>query len=128
MCVNRSFAGSAKGHYTAIIMAKKGKKNKKAASGEATLATNRRARHDYKILEEYECGIVLLGTEIKSLREGKISLNDAFATIDDGEVYLRNLHIPEYSMGSWTNHSPRRTCKLAAPPRNRQALRAGAQW
>ena len=79
-------------------MAKKGKKNKKAASGEATLATNRRARHDYKILEEYECGIVLLGTEIKSLREGKISLNDAFATIDDGEVYLRNLHIPEYSM------------------------------
>ena len=93
-------------------MAKKGKKNKKAASGEATLATNRRARHDYKILEEYECGIVLLGTEIKSLREGKISLNDAFATIDDGEVYLRNLHIPEYSMGSWTNHSPRRTRKL----------------
>ncbi|MGO2612948.1 SsrA-binding protein, partial [Corynebacterium flavescens] len=55
-------------------MAKKGKKDKKAASGEATLATNRRARHDYKILEEYECGIVLLGTEIKSLREGKISL------------------------------------------------------
>ena len=93
-------------------MAKKGKKNKKAASGDAMLATNRRARHDYKILEEYECGIVLLGTEIKSLREGKISLNDAFATIDDGEVYLRNLHIPEYSMGSWTNHSPRRTRKL----------------
>lgn len=92
-------------------MAKKAKK-KKAASGEATLATNRRARHDYKILDEFECGIVLLGTEIKSLREGKISLNDAFATIDNGEVFLRNLHIPEYSMGHWTNHTPRRTRKL----------------
>ncbi|WP_301200077.1 SsrA-binding protein SmpB [Corynebacterium stationis] len=95
-------------------MAKKGKKKKNAvgADGTQTLATNRRARHDYKILEEFECGIVLLGTEIKSLREGKISLTDAFATVDNGEVFLRNLHIPEYSMGSWTNHSPKRTRKL----------------
>lgn len=94
-------------------MAKKGKKNKAVgADGTVTLATNRRARHDYRILEEYECGIALLGTEIKSLREGKISLTDAFATIDDGEMWLRNLHIPEYSMGTWTNHSPRRTRKL----------------
>lgn len=95
-------------------MAKKGKKNSKAvgADGTITLATNRRARHDYTIIDEYECGIVLLGTEIKSLREGKISLNDAFATIDNGEVFLRNLHIPEYSLGSWTNHSPKRTRKL----------------
>ena len=97
-----------------FVMAKKGKKKKNAvgADGTQTLATNRRARHDYKILEEFECGIVLLGTEIKSLREGKISLTDAFATVDNGEIFLRNLHIPEYSMGSWTNHSPKRTRKL----------------
>ena len=95
-------------------MAKKGKKKKQAVSadGTITLATNRRARHDYKILDTVECGIVLVGTEIKSLRDGKISLNDAFATIDRGEVFLRNLHIPEYSYGHWTNHSPKRTRKL----------------
>ena len=95
-------------------MAKKGKKKKQAVSadGTITLATNRRARHDYKILDTVECGIVLVGTEIKSLRDGKISLNDAFATIDKGEVFLRNLHIPEYSYGHWTNHSPKRTRKL----------------
>lgn len=56
--------------------------------------------------------MVLVGTEVKSLREGKASLVDAFATIDDGEVWLRNLHIPEYSRGYWTNHSPRRVRKL----------------
>src|SRR5690625_2863988 len=95
-------------------MAKKGKKKKNAvgANGSKTLETRLCASHDYKILEEFECGIVLLGTEIKSLREGKISLTDAFATVDNGEVFLRNLHIPEYSMGSWTNHSPKRTRKL----------------
>ena len=89
-------------------MAKKKKKNQ----DRSVLATNRRARHDYHILETYECGIVLVGTEIKSLREGKVSIADAFATVDEGEVWLRNLHIPEYSMGSWTNHSPKRTRKL----------------
>ena len=94
-------------------MAKKGKKKKGAvADNNSTLATNRRARHDYTILDTVECGMVLVGTEIKSMREGKISLTDAFATIDDGEVYIRNLHIPEYSQGSWTNHSPKRTRKL----------------
>ncbi len=94
-------------------MAKKAKKKKGAvADNNSTLATNRRARHDYTILDTLECGMVLVGTEIKSMREGKISLADAFATIDDGEVYIRNLHIPEYSQGSWTNHSPKRTRKL----------------
>lgn len=87
-----------------------GKKKKKQGSN--VIATNRKARHDYKILDTYEAGIVLVGTEIKSLREGKASLQEAFATIDDGEVWLRNLHIPEYSMGHWTNHSPRRNRKL----------------
>lgn len=86
------------------------KKKKKAPS--PIVATNRKARHDYHILETYECGVVLVGTEVKSLREGKCSLADAFATIDNGEVWLRNLHIPEYSMGHWTNHNPRRVRKL----------------
>ena len=85
---------------------------KKKPQDRSVLATNRRARHDFTILETYECGVVLLGTEIKSLREGKVSIADAFATVDEGEVWLRNLHIPEYSMGSWTNHSPKRTRKL----------------
>lgn len=88
------------------------KKKKKITNLNPTIATNRKARHDYNILETYECGMVLVGTEVKSLREGKASLVDAFATIDDGEVWLRNLHIPEYSRGHWTNHSPRRVRKL----------------
>ena len=90
-----------------FIMGKKKKKH-----GSNLIASNRKARHDYTILDTYEAGIVLVGTEIKSLREGKASLVEAFATIDNGEVWLRNLHIPEYSMGSWTNHSPRRHRKL----------------
>ncbi|WP_448852540.1 SsrA-binding protein SmpB [Corynebacterium sp. 335C] len=89
------------------------KKSKKAkANRNPVIATNRRARHDYVILDTWECGVALVGTEVKSLREGKASLVDAFATIDDGEVWLRGLHIPEYSHGSWTNHSPRRNRKL----------------
>lgn len=88
------------------------KKKKKTTNLNPTIATNRKARHDYNILETYECGMALVGTEVKSLREGKASLVDAFATIDDGEVWLRNLHIPEYSRGHWTNHSPRRVRKL----------------
>ncbi len=76
------------------------------------VAQNRKARHDYNILNTYEAGIVLGGTEVKSLREGRASLADAFATVDDGEVWLRNAHIPEYSHGTWTNHTARRTRKL----------------
>lgn len=89
----------------------------KKASGKSgparqIVASNRKARHNYSILETFEAGIVLLGTEVKSLRDGKASLVDAYATVDDGEVWLRNLHIPEYHHGSWTNHEPRRTRKL----------------
>jgi SsrA-binding protein len=76
------------------------------------IASNRKARHDYTILDTYEAGVVLTGTEVKSLRQGRASLVDGFATIDDGEVYLRNVHIPEYEQGSWTNHEPRRVRKL----------------
>ncbi|MFY9807387.1 MAG: SsrA-binding protein SmpB [Pseudonocardiaceae bacterium] len=80
--------------------------------GRKVIASNRRARHDYEIMDTYEAGIVLTGTEVKSLRAGRASLTDAFASVDDGEVWLRNLHIAEYSQGSWTNHEPRRTRKL----------------
>jgi len=80
--------------------------------GRKAIATNRKARHNYAILDTYEAGVALVGTEVKSLREGKASLVDAYATVDDGEVWLRGLHIPEYGHGSWTNHAPRRTRKL----------------
>jgi len=80
--------------------------------GQKVIVSNRKARHDYSIIDTYECGLVLFGTEVKSLREGKASLADAFATVDDGEVWLRNVHIPEYTQGTWTNHTPRRTRKL----------------
>ena len=80
--------------------------------GRKLIAQNRKARHDYNIHDTYEAGIVLGGTEVKSLREGRASLVDAFATVDEGEVWLRNAHIPEYSHGTWTNHTARRTRKL----------------
>ncbi|WP_026421337.1 SsrA-binding protein SmpB [Actinokineospora inagensis] len=78
----------------------------------ATIATNRKARHDYAVLDTVEAGVVLVGTEVKSLRDGKVSLVDSFATVDDGEIWLRGLHIGEYAMGTWTNHAPRRVRKL----------------
>lgn len=81
-------------------------------TGRKLIAQNKKARHDYTIVDVYEAGLVLTGTEVKSLRLGRASLVDGFATIDDGEMYLRNVHIPEYEQGSWTNHEPRRTRKL----------------
>jgi SsrA-binding protein len=80
--------------------------------GRKVIASNRKARHDYSIVDTYECGVVLVGTEVKSLREGKASMADSFATVEHGEVWLRNLHIPEYALGTWTNHEPRRPRKL----------------
>ena len=80
--------------------------------GRSLIAQNRKARHDYAILDTYEAGVALVGTEVKSLRLGRASLVDAYATVDDGEVWLRGLNIPEYTLGSWTNHEPRRTRKL----------------
>ena len=82
------------------------------SSNNRVVATNRKARHNYSILETFEAGVALMGTEVKSLRDGQASLADAFATVDDGEIWLRNLHIPEYHHGSWTNHAPRRNRKL----------------
>ena len=81
-------------------------------TGRKLIAQNRKARHDYSIVDVYEAGVMLTGTEVKSLRLGRASLVDGFATIDDGEVFLRNVHIPEYEQGSWTNHEPRRVRKL----------------
>ena len=80
--------------------------------GRKVIAQNKRARHDYAVLEEFEAGVALVGTEVKSLRLGRASLTDAYATVDDGEVWLRAAHIPEYSHGTWTNHTARRTRKL----------------
>ena len=80
--------------------------------GQKLIASNRKARHDYAILDTYEAGLALLGTEVKSLRAGRASLVDAFAQEKDGELYLYGLHIPEYAHGTWTNHEPRRTRKL----------------
>src|SRR5688500_19681153 len=76
------------------------------------LARNKRARHDYHILETWEAGVVLSGTEVKSLRQGKANLTDAYATVRDGEVFLLNLHISPYEQGNQFNHDPTRTRKL----------------
>ena len=80
--------------------------------GNKVIARNRRALHDYAVEDTYEAGIALTGTEVKSLRAGRASLADGFALVSDGEVWLHNVHIPEYAMGTWTNHLPRRTRKL----------------
>ena len=80
--------------------------------GQKFVAQNKRARHDYHIDDTYEAGMVLVGTEVKSLRQGRASLVDGFAEVDGGEVWLHNVHIPEYTQGTWTNHSARRKRKL----------------
>jgi SsrA-binding protein len=81
-------------------------------SSDRLIAQNRRASHDYFILETVETGIVLVGTEVKSLRAGKASLAEAYATIDNGEVFLRQMHIPPYVQGNRWNVDPVRTRKL----------------
>jgi SsrA-binding protein len=76
------------------------------------VAQNKKARHDYAIDETFEAGIVLTGTEVKSLRQGRASLIDAYAAIQDGELWMFGAHIPEYTEGTWNNHTPRRARKL----------------
>ncbi len=80
--------------------------------GRKLIAQNKKARHDYAIEDVFEAGLVLQGTEVKSLREGRASLVDGFVEIDGGEAWLHGVHIPEYSNGTWTNHSARRKRKL----------------
>lgn len=80
--------------------------------GRKVIAQNKKAYHDYFIEDTYEAGLVLTGTEVKSLRAGRASLVDGFATFRNGEMYLHSVHIPEYNSGTWTNHEPRRIRKL----------------
>ncbi|MCW5252750.1 MULTISPECIES: SsrA-binding protein SmpB [unclassified Streptomyces] len=80
--------------------------------GRKLIAQNKKARHDYQILDTYEAGLVLTGTEVKSLRQGRASLVDGFVQMDGHEAWLYNVHVPEYSQGTWTNHSARRKRKL----------------
>ena len=92
--------------------------------GRKVIAQNKKARHDYSIEDVFECGIVLTGTEVKSLRMGRASLIDGFAMVDKGELWLSGVHIPEYTQGTWTNHTPRRDRKVlvhAAEIRNLSA-------
>jgi SsrA-binding protein len=83
-----------------------------AEDGKKIIASNRRARHDYAIEDVVEAGLVLTGTEVKSLRAGRATLTDGFGQITDGEAWLHGVHIPQYTQGTWTNHEPRRTRKL----------------
>ena len=80
--------------------------------GQKMIAQNKKARHDYLIEDTYEAGLVLMGTEVKSLRQGRASLVDGFVDIDGHEAWLHGVHIPEYTQGTWTNHSARRKRKL----------------
>lgn len=80
--------------------------------GQKLIAQNKKARHEYLIEDTYEAGLVLTGTEVKSLRQGRASLVDGFVDFDGGEAWLLSVHIPEYSQGTWTNHSARRKRKL----------------
>jgi SsrA-binding protein len=80
--------------------------------GQKVVASNRKARHDYHIEDVYEAGLVLTGTEVKSLRAGRASLVDGYGNIENGEAWLENVHIPEYVQGTWTNHSTRRRRKM----------------
>ena len=95
---------------------------KKGADGEKTVASNRKATHDYQILDHFECGIVLTGDEVKSLRGGRASLNEAFARVRDGEVWLEGMHIPPYEQGDVKRHLPMRPRKLLLHRREIQRL------
>ena len=79
---------------------------------EKTIATNRKAYRDYAIQDRFEAGLVLTGTEIKSIREGRVNLQDSFARLEDGELWLLNMHIAQYQAGSRYNHEPKRPRKL----------------
>lgn len=81
-------------------------------TGRKLIAQNKKARHDYSIEDVYEAGVALTGTEVKSLRAGRANLTDGYALYDDGELWLKGVHIPQYDLGTWTNHEPRRTRKL----------------
>jgi hypothetical protein len=108
-------------------MAKSGKKDKKeAADGTVNVCRNRRALHDYEILDRIECGIVLVGTEVKSLRDGHANLEDAYGRVDGGEVWLIGAEIPEYLFGNRLNHKPRADAGAVADVLQRGSGESGA--
>lgn len=90
--------------------------------GEKVVVKNRRARHDYQVLDSYEAGLVLRGTEVKSLRNGHMTLKDSYVDITDGELYLRNAHISPYDAGNINNHEPERARKLLMHKREIEKL------
>lgn len=100
----------------------KNKKKSQDTGDVRTIAVNRKARHDYHVESSLEVGVVLQGTEVKSLREGKISFKDAFASVVDGEMWLSNLHIDEYTQGNRFNHEPTRKRKLLLKKREIEKL------
>ena len=95
--------------------------------GRKVIAQNRKARHDYHVEDTFEAGLVLTGTEVKSLRAGRASLVDGFAEIKDDEMWLQGVHIPQYTEGTWTNHEPRRARKLLLHRREIERMRSRVQ-
>ena len=85
---------------------------RKTPASEPVVARNRKAAHDYHLLESWEAGMVLQGSEVKALRAGRASLVDGFADVDGGEIWLHGVHIPQYAQATWTNHGSRRKRKL----------------
>jgi SsrA-binding protein len=98
-----------------------------AEQGKKIIASNRRARHDYTIEDTVEAGLVLTGTEVKSLRAGRATLTEGFGQISNNEAWLHGVHIPEYTQGTWTNHEPRRTRKLLLHRREIDKLASSMQ-
>lgn len=92
-----------------------------------TVARNRSARHEYQILESWEAGIVLRGTEVKSLREGKVNISDAYGIVREGEVYLLNMNVSPYERGGYVNHEPTRSRKLLLHKREIRKLIGGVE-
>ena len=98
-----------------------------ADQGKKIIASNRRARHDYTIEDTVEAGLVLTGTEVKSLRAGRATLTEGFGQITSNEAWLHGVHIPQYTQGTWTNHEPRRTRKLLLHRREIDKLASSIQ-
>lgn len=102
-------------------------KNKKSDTTGTRIAENRKARHNYFIEETFEAGLVLTGTEVKSLREGKANIAESYASDENGEIFLINAYIPEYSQGNRNNHAPRRPRKLLLSKREIGKLMGAVQ-
>jgi len=103
------------------------KSNQKVKSGEVLVGENRKARHEYEILDTFEAGMVLRGTEVKSLRQGQISLGEAYARFKGDQLYLVSANIPEYSHGNLQNHEPKRWRKLLLKKKELAKLKEQAQ-